>query len=55
MQDLYVKSNAGLPLNVRWKELVDEEEVVSSYLMTLRKEIIIIIIITIINTQDWTL
>jgi hypothetical protein len=32
VQDLHVKSNAGLPLKARWKGLVDEEEVVSSYL-----------------------
>jgi hypothetical protein len=37
MQDGHLKSNAGLSLKVRWKGLVDEEEVVSSYLITLRK------------------
>jgi len=41
MQDIHVKSNAGLPLKVRWKGLVDEEEFVSSYLMTLRKEMML--------------
>jgi len=40
-QYLHVKSNEGLPLMVRWKGLVDEEEVVSSYLMTLRKEMML--------------
>ena len=41
MQDGHIKSNVGLPLKVKWKGLVDEEEVLSSYLMTLRKEMML--------------
>jgi len=41
IHEVHVKSNAGFPLKMRWKELVNEEEVVISYLMTLRKEMMV--------------